>query len=84
MKKEVAVNEPVTQENLPAALKDGRITQQELERVWQQTSFLSAQTPVEFRLAVVKLQDAGIPLDPLMSLVLSQMMDIRAAMTKDE
>src|SRR5215472_5785210 len=46
-----------------------------------QENLLSAQTPIEFRVAVMKL---GRNLDPLMSLVLSQMMDIRAAMTKDE
>src|SRR5215472_16600914 len=73
--------EPITQENLPAALERGDITQADVDRIWEETSFLSAQTPIEFRVAVMKL---GRNLDPLMSLVLSQMMDIRAAMTKDE
>ena len=73
--------EPITQENLPQALKDGRITAKQVDEIWRETSFLSAQTPIEFRVAVLKL---GRHLDPLMSLVLSQMMDIRAAMTKDE
>src|SRR5215472_809048 len=73
--------EPITQENLPAALERGDITQADADRIWEETSFLSAQTPIEFRVAVMKL---GRNLDPLMSLVLSQMMDIRAAMTKDE
>src|SRR5215472_14895726 len=73
--------EPITQENLPAALERGDITQADVDRIWEETSFLSAQTPIEFRVAVMKL---GKKLDPLMTLVLSQMMDIRAAMTKDE
>jgi hypothetical protein len=72
--------EPITQENLPAALESGRITQKQVDEIWRETSFLSAQTPIEFRVAVMKL---GRKLDPLMTLVLSQMMDIRAAMTKD-
>jgi len=73
--------ELITQENLPAALERGDITQREVDNIWEQTSFLSAQTPIEFRVAVIKL---GLDkLDPLMTLVLSQMMDIRAAMTKD-
>jgi len=72
---------PITQENLPQAIKDGRITAKQVDEIWRETSFLSAQTPIEFRVAVLKL---GKKLDPLMSLVLSQMMDIRAAMTKDE
>jgi hypothetical protein len=73
---------PITQENLPAALQEGRITQAEVDNIWEQTSFLSAQTPIEFRRAVIAI--GGDKLDPLMTLVLSQMMDIRAAMTKDE
>jgi hypothetical protein len=77
-------NEPITQENLPAALKRGQITQAEVDNIWAQTSFLSAQTPIEFRVAVIKLKGAGQEIDPLTTLVLSQMMDIRAAMTKDE
>jgi hypothetical protein len=73
---------PITQENLPAALQEDRITQAEVDNIWEQTSFLSAQTPIEFRRAVIAI--GGDKLDPLMTLVLSQMMDIRAAMTKDE
>src|SRR5215831_3976173 len=79
----VRIDATITQEQLPEALKQGRITQAQVDRVWRETSFLSAQTPIEFRVAVMKL--GSIPkLDPLMTLVLSQMMDIRAAMTKDE
>lgn len=80
----IKVQEPITQENLPAALKQGRITQVEVDKIWEETSFLSAQTPIEFRVAVIKLKGVGQEVDPLTALVLSQMMDIRAAMTKDE
>jgi|SRR5215831_923911 len=79
----VRIDATITQEQLPEALKQGRITQAQVDRVWRETSFLSAQTPIEFRVAVMKLGSIT-KLDPLMTLVLSQMMDIRAAMTKDE
>ena len=82
MADEIKIREPITQENLPAALKEGRITQAEVDNIWEQTTFLSAQTPIEFRRAVIAI--GGDKLDPLMTLVLSTMMDIRAAMTKDE
>jgi hypothetical protein len=78
----VVTGQAVTQDRLPEALKRGEITQAEVDRIWEQTSFLSAQTPIEFRRAVIAI--GGDKLDPLMTLVLSQMMDIRAAMTKDE
>lgn len=82
MNEPVAAKGVITQENLPAALKSGAITQAEVDDIWYKTSFLSAQTPIEFRVALINL---GLDkLDPLMTLVLSQMMDIRAAMTRDE
>jgi hypothetical protein len=78
----VVTGQAVTQDRLPEALKRGEITQAEVDEIWSKTTFLSAQTPIEFRRAVIAI--GGDKLDPLMTLVLSQMMDIRAAMTKDE
>jgi len=76
--------EPVTQENLPEALADGRITQAEIDRIWGLTEFLSAQTPIELRMMLVRAQDLGIALPPHEQLMISLLYDMRALMTKDE
>jgi len=76
--------EPITQENLPAALKDGRITQAEVDRIWGLTEFLSAQTPIELRMMLVRAQEMGIPLTHHEQLLTALLYDMRALMTKDE
>jgi hypothetical protein len=81
---EIKKTEPITQENLPEALKDGRITQAEVDRIWGKTEFVSAQTPIEVRMMLVKLQDVGINLQPHELTMMSVLLDMRAAMTKDE
>jgi hypothetical protein len=76
--------EPITQENLPEALKDGRITQAEVDRIWGLTEFVSAQTPIETRMLLVRAQELGIPLTPHEELLVRLLFDMRALMTKDE
>jgi hypothetical protein len=76
--------EPVTQENLPAALEDGRITQQEVDRVWRETEYLSAQTPIEVRQMIVKLKDAGHEVTGVEQVLMQCVLDLRAALYRDE
>jgi hypothetical protein len=83
------MNEPVpkdviTQNNLPAALKDGRISQAEVDDVWRQTEFLSAQTPIEVRRAVIALKKDGNEVRPVEQVLLQVMMDLRASLFRDE
>jgi len=76
--------EPITQENLPAALEDGRITQAEVDRIWGLTEFVSAETPIETRMLLVRAQEMGITLTPHEQLLTTLLFDLRALMTKDE
>ena len=77
-------NELITQENLPTALKEGRITQAEVDNIWDKTWFLSAQTPIEVRMWVAKFEQAGIVLAEHDKLVLGAICDMRAALFRDE
>lgn len=74
----------ITQENLPAALKDGRITQAEVDDVWRETEFLSPQTPIEVRRAVIALKQDGNEVRPVEQVLLQVMMDLRATLFRDE
>jgi hypothetical protein len=82
--REPVIQEPVTQENLPEALKDGRITQQEVDRVWRETEYLSAQTPIEVRQMIVKIKEAGQDVTLIQQVMLQAVLDLRAAMFRDE
>lgn len=84
MADELKKQEPITQENLPAALKDGRITQAEVDSLWDKTYFLSAQTPIEVRMWVAKFEQAGITISEHDKLVLGAVCDLRAALFRDE
>ena len=74
----------ITQETLPQALKDGRITQAEVDKVWRETEFLSPQTPIEVRRAVVALQKGGHEVTPVEQVLLQAIMDLRAVLYRDE
>jgi len=76
--------EPITQENLPAALKNGLISQAEVDDVWRQTEFLSAQTPIEVRRAVIALKKDGNEVRPVEQVLLQVLMDLRASLFRDE
>lgn len=78
------VEEPITQENLPQALKDGRISQREVDSIWRDTEFLSPQTPIEVRRAVVALKKGGHDVSPVEQVLLQVMMDLRASLYRDE
>lgn len=58
----------------------------ELRQLWEDTAFLSAQTPMATRIAVRQLEtlDGGERDKAFMGLMISQVTDIRAALTKDE
>lgn len=58
----------------------------ELRQLWEDTSFLSAQTPMATRIAVRQLEtlEGGERDKAFMGLMISQVTDIRAALTKDE
>jgi len=61
-----------------------KLPQKEIDRIWGLTEFMSAQTPLETRMMVVKMIDAGITFTPRELFEMTVLMDIRAAMTKDE
>jgi hypothetical protein len=82
--REPVIQEPITQENLPEALKDGRITQQEVDHIWRETEYLSAQTPIEVRQMIVKIKDAGQDVTLIQQVMLQAILDLRAAMFRDE
>lgn len=81
---ELKKTEPITQANLPEALKKGLISQQEVERIWHQTEYLSAQTPIEVRVAVIKMLEAGYAVTPSEQMLLSAVLDLRATLYRDE
>lgn len=58
----------------------------ELRQLWEDTAFLSAQTPMATRIAVRQLEtlEGGERDKAFMGLMISQVTDIRAALTKDE
>lgn len=58
----------------------------ELRQLWEDTSFLSAQTPMATRIAVRQLEtlEGGERDKAFMGLMISHVTDIRAALTKDE
>src|SRR5262245_9940243 len=60
------------------------LPQKEIDRIWGLTEFMSAATPAETRLMVVRMIDAGITFTPRELFEMAVLMDIRAAMTKDE
>lgn len=60
------------------------LPQKEIDRIWGLTEFMSAATPLETRLMVVRMIDAGITFTPRELFEMAVLMDIRAAMTKDE
>lgn len=59
---------------------------EELQALWAETSFLSAQTPMATRIAVRQINalEGKEREKEFMGLMISQVTDIRAAMTKDE
>src|SRR5215472_4196243 len=61
-----------------------KLPQKEVERIWGLTEFMSAQTPLETRMMVVKMIDAGITFTPRELFELTVLLDLRAAKTKDE
>src|SRR5215472_18678396 len=61
-----------------------KLPQKEVERIWGLTEFMSAQTPLETRMMVVKMIDAGITFTPRELFEMTVLLDLRAAMTKDE
>jgi hypothetical protein len=60
------------------------LPQKEVERIWGLTEFMSAQTPLEVRMMIVKMVDAGITFTPRELFEMSVLLDLRAVMTKDE
>jgi hypothetical protein len=60
------------------------VSQDEIERIWRATEWMSAQTPLEIRQAMLILKENGIPISVTEQMLLTVMTDIRAALTKDE
>jgi hypothetical protein len=78
------VLDAITQQNLPDALARGLITQREVDRIWQNTEYLSAQTPLEVRIAITKMNDAGYTITPAEQALMGAVFDMRAALFRDE
>lgn len=79
-----------SEENLPA------LTQDQTKALWAQTSFLNAQVPAATRMMIAPIMQLmesaegaispaiGAAVKEFMSLMISQVTDIRSALTKDE
>lgn len=84
MPSELTVNEDHPDKVLARKIASGEVTKQEVERVWDATAYLSAQTPFEVRKAIVDLKAAGIEISGGDQIVLSAVLDLRAALYRDE
>jgi hypothetical protein len=60
------------------------VSQDEIERIWRATEWMSPQTPLEIRRVMLILKENGIPISVTEQMLLTVMTDIRAALTKDE
>ena len=60
------------------------VSQDEIERIWRATEWMSAQTPLEIRQAMLILKQNNISISVTEQMLLTVMTDIRAALTKDE
>ena len=60
------------------------VSQDEIERIWRATEWMSAQTRLEIRQAMLILKQNNIPISVTEQMLLTVMTDIRAALTKDE
>ena len=69
---------------LQRRIANGEVTKEEVERVWSQTENLSPQTPFEIRKAVVEMKAAGYEMTPAEQFTLSAVLDLRAALYRDE
>ena len=69
---------------LQRRIANGEVTQEQVERVWQATSDLSAQTTYETRLAVMNLRKSGYKVTPAENMILNTVLDLRAALYRDE
>lgn len=74
----------INQIDLAQALEDGRITKQEVEDIWRETEWMSAQTPIEVRRAIVALKDAGHEVTGVDQVIMQAILDLRAALYRDE
>ena len=74
---------PITQVDLADALAEGKITQAEIDHVWRETEYLSPQTPIEIRQAIVNLEKAGHHVSGAEQVILQTVMDLRAALYRD-
>lgn len=74
----------ITQLGLPEAMEKSLITQAEVEEIWRKTEHLSAQTPIEVRVALIKMIDAGYEVTPVEQMLMSTLLDLRAALYRDE
>jgi hypothetical protein len=60
------------------------VSQDEIERIWRATEWMSAQTPLEIRQAMLILKQNNIPISVTEQMLLTVMTDIRAALTKSD
>jgi hypothetical protein len=71
---------------LAVAVQNGEVSREELERIWRETEYLSAQTPITVRRAVIAMRKA--PLSEKMIIAAQEIMrvssNIEAALTRDE
>ena len=74
----------VNQNELEQAIREGRISQAEVDHIWRETEFLSPQTPIEVRRVVMSIKEAGENITLAQQITLQAVLDLRAALYRDE
>jgi hypothetical protein len=76
-----SVAELTQDQQLQLRIQNGEVTKEEVDRVWEATRFLSAQTPFEMRKLVV---DLGGDIKPVEQVTLQAILDLRAYLSRSD
>ena len=74
-------------QQLRADLKAGKVTPEEVQRIWELTRDLSAQAPINVRRAMISIRAAETPEEKVnlsMQFMMAAATELQAAMTRDE
>lgn len=82
--KELTTNSDHPDHVLQRRIASGEVSKAEVEKVWRETDYLSAQTPYEVRKMVVEMKEAGHQITPAEQVIIQSVLDLRAALFRSD